>query len=125
MVGLRWTTIEKAVILFYASRGVEHQACSEILDWKCGTDRGLSSVRTQLAKLRTENPRLYNDNERTWNVNEVDIWIREQELPDMTSFLSFGADENRIMAKVWHVSVTWKSFVIKCSRSRRRQSRTT
>ena len=75
MGGSVWRDYEGAIVLYFASRGLGHGACCNILQLKCSglgfTERELWSVRKKLDRFRYNVEGLWSTGGR-WNRERVD-----------------------------------------------------
>jgi hypothetical protein len=81
MVRPRWSNIELAVIVFFASRGVKHEVCGELLKRRLPTaSRNVTAVRGKLRSLREEH-RMY-DKDTKWDHEAVRKWTESLKLSE-------------------------------------------
>ena len=92
MGGKRWTNFETAVVVYFASRRVDHEGCHKILSIKGvgfgNPPRSVISVRNRLDEIRSRLP-LWTE-EGAWNVAEVDKWLKSLDIN--LAFAVFAGD---------------------------------
>lgn len=101
MARQRWTNQEIAVVIFYASRRVSHQACSDLVSLKCGTTRTVTSVRSKVLSLRSEHPQL----EKPWRLEQVNVWLQGLQGVDL-NLLTFNDETIEIISQVRLCDIT-------------------
>ena len=98
--GIRWSKVEETILLYFNSRGVQHEACAALITLKCNRTRNMLGIRHRLEDLRKHNPSLWDVNAQNWNLDAVDAWILDQNIPNLQSFLSFCREEETIVERV-------------------------
>ena len=91
MGGKSWTSEETIIVLFFASRGVDHEGCAKILQRKFdskGGPRSMIAVRTRLDEMKEG---LWEDG-TGWAQHQVDNWISSQNA-DVRTLVSAGNEE--------------------------------
>lgn len=97
MAPQRWTPKEIALVVFYASRRVCHQACSDLLLSKLQATRDYTAVRSKLRSLRMKTPGLH-DGTKTWCLSAVEAWL--EQFHEVEDLLTFNEDDLSILCKV-------------------------
>ena len=100
MGGTSWMNEEIVIIVFYASRNVYHQACSEVLSLKTNIKREVTAIRDKLKQIRKQNPHLYDSTTNKWNISAVDEWLWKQEVQNLESLVTLWTEEAQIVQKV-------------------------
>ena len=98
--GNRWSKVEETILLYFNSRGVQHEACAALITLKCNRIRSMLGIRHRLEDLRKHNPSLWDVNAQNWNLDAVNMWLLDQNIPNLQSFLSFGREEETIVERV-------------------------
>lgn len=94
MAKVRWSKGETAVLVYFASRNADHEACSSIVGRKCGieTSRTASSVRQKLEEVRKNNVELWKS-KSGWDRGKVDEWLVALGLPNLGALVEVGLEE--------------------------------
>ncbi len=71
MSASKWSKHEAAVVVYFASRNADHEACSKILGLKCSAPRTAFAIRKKLAQIRADNVSLW-DQKSGWDRDKVD-----------------------------------------------------
>ena len=94
MVNPKWSKEEIAVLLYFASRNADHEACRNIVGRKCNVEnlRTASAVRTKLDDIRRNNDELW-DPKSGWDHGKVDEWLVALGLPNLAALVEVGLEE--------------------------------
>lgn len=84
-----WELCEVIVILFFASRTVSHEACVDLLNYKCNSFRELPAVQSKLQAICQKHRGFYNTESKTWNMEAVDEWISSQNVDNLKDLIWF------------------------------------
>lgn len=101
MVGRAWTDYELAIVVYFASRKADYEACSKILALKSAGQfeaRLTVSVRSKLDKIR-EMPNLWNTT-NGWNLEAVDNWLISLNVPELRAAIAFSNEELSLISPV-------------------------
>lgn len=102
MGGRKWTNHEIAIIVYFASRKIDHQSCSRLLNSKtagrCGNPRTAYGVRTKLERIR-ETSGLWLQ-ATGWNLDAVDRWLLTLEVPNLVASLNVSPEEVLMISPV-------------------------
>ncbi|KAI9736724.1 MAG: hypothetical protein M1834_000928 [Cirrosporium novae-zelandiae] len=95
-----WSKNEKAILIYFASRGVHHQACADLINHKCNSVRSVSGARDQIKKIRKEHPELRYEDTNEWNICAVDGWLEAQNIPNLPGLVMLWKEEEELVSKV-------------------------
>ena len=104
--GPNWTKDETMVLVYFRSRGVCWEACSDLISLKCGKIRTPSSVEDRMRYIarRKPRPRLrpFRNLPGDWDRERVNQWVTEniRSLPHGANLVDLGAMESEIISRV-------------------------
>ena len=101
MVNVKWSQEETAVLVYFASRNADHEACGSIVGRKCGVEisRTASAVRMKLDEVRRNNVELW-DSKSGWDRGKVDEWLVALGLPNLGALVEVGFEELQVVIAV-------------------------
>lgn len=101
MVNVKWSQEETAVIVYFASRNADHEACSTIVSRKCDGQqpRTAGAVRMKLNEIRGNNVDLW-DSKSGWDRGKVDEWLVALEMPNLGALVEVGFEELQTVTAV-------------------------
>ena len=84
MTGAIWSNLEEAIVVYFASHGVQHETCKKLLNQRQGDGqiRSTVAIGDKLRKIRQAKPALTTSN-GDWDLQEVEAWIKQLELSDL------------------------------------------
>ena len=96
----KWTNEEIAVLVYFVSRKADHEACCNIIGWKCHVRelRTVDGVRNKLEDVRKHNGKLLDQGR--WNCDEVDRWLVDLGLPNLDALVEVDVQELQAVAAV-------------------------
>ena len=100
MGGKEWTSYETVIIVYFASRGADHEGCAKILDLKKGnkSPRTTLAVRNRLNEARAIDG-LWHEGEG-WKLAKVDEWLVAQGVSNLHKAIEVGEEELSRIAPV-------------------------
>ena len=98
---VKWSEEETAVLVYFASRHADHEACSKIIGLKCNVQepRTASAVRMKLEEIRGNNVSLW-DPKSGWDYCKVDEWLVALGLPKLGVLVEVGFEELQAVTAV-------------------------
>ena len=98
---VKWSTEEIAVLVYFASRNADHEACSKIIGLKCGVEdpRTAGAVRMKLDDVRGNDGSLW-DQKSGWSRDRVDEWLVALGLSNLGVLVEVGFVELQAVAAV-------------------------
>ena len=99
MGGRPWAQDEIAIIVYFASRKVDHESCRRLLSHLAQSQRSAYAIRGKLDTVRDMDLGLWSQN-AGWNVSAVDWWLLGLNVSNLTSILQIGLPELEMMSAV-------------------------
>ena len=94
-----WTKAETAVVVYFASRGAGHEACSKIVSLKTELpNRGVISMRTKINHIRSQHA--LSNEANGWDLVAVDKFLQSLELLNLEALCGVGQEELSLMPEV-------------------------
>jgi len=100
MGGDQWSVTEDIVLLYFNSRGVQHEACAALIQQKCSTARDMLGVRSRLRLHHKDRQFIWDTTAQRWNLDALDQWLLDQNAWNLQSLLSFNQEDADIVFKV-------------------------
>lgn len=99
----KWQKEELAIVIFFRSRSVSLQGCTDLLSHKTHgmhpNARTLNSVTEKLSDIRHKD-QLFSTVTDDWDLNAVDCYLRELGVADLPALTSVGPEELDLMGNV-------------------------
>ena len=95
----QWAKNELFIIVYFASRNVDHQGCCKLLHEKTSdtSTRTLDALRSKLEQIRIING-LWSDS--VWNLTEVDKWLMNLGVGNHPTLMALNDREWAMIAPV-------------------------
>ena len=105
-MGETWTDDETLFLICFASRGVQAEVLTKIIERKCNTFRSLPSVQNRIRYVRDRERKMGHPDiwhpATGWFPERVDRWvgIYGQNMPQATALITLGQEELTLIAEV-------------------------
>lgn len=103
MGGRFWKDKEVAIIVYFASRRVDHDSCQRLLEFKTSTtsetSRTAYAIRAKLDSIKDKHAGLWSQ-DAGWNVDAVDNWLLGLRISNLAVCLSVGETELQLISLV-------------------------